>query len=225
MSERIVWRHDPGPDSESPSMAMARRLHDDVVQRLCGVAAALSSTRPIAASDQERCKVELEAAIAELRAVIGEAVAPAEMTAQVALATAVGEACVRSGEARVELRSEGDAEVPRAVAAFAHDFTAEAIRNAVNHADPTSISVSVVVRDDQASVEVRNDGVRTAGDTSGTQLGLALLAADAGRYGGRVDARREGPDGWRAALRVWLVPPSPRTRRFARGLPDRRPAA
>src|SRR5918911_287273 len=40
---------------------VARRLHDDVMQRLSGVMAALSVEAPLAPADQRRCRVELEA--------------------------------------------------------------------------------------------------------------------------------------------------------------------
>jgi len=210
----------PVPDEAyAPAMAvqigLARRLHDGVLQRLTSVAAALGSGAPLSAADRGRCLSELEAAITGLASAIGEALDETVVDHPPrSVAATVREAYAYCDDARAELRCEGDADLAPELTRLVRDFVVEAMRNAGNHACPTTIALSVQALKTSVRVDVHNDGVAARGASGGTHLGLRLLDADAAQFSGTIDARPVGPDEWRTTLTLPLE--TPRARRFAR---------
>jgi signal transduction histidine kinase len=64
-------------EGQRARIALARNLHDTVIQRLCGASMVLSAPGPLDARSRDRCTEELRLALAELRAAL---VATAERT-------------------------------------------------------------------------------------------------------------------------------------------------
>ncbi|HEX8742859.1 MAG TPA: hypothetical protein VF712_06980 [Thermoleophilaceae bacterium] len=155
-----------------PDTRLAQALHEGVAQRLTGVAAALRSVAELADEDRARCSKELDAAIAELRAIMEDRAAAA------------------GGGGASELEQ------------LIRDFVVEGIRNAEKHSHPRVIAFSGSVSPDRIQVEVLNDGVEPSGGGNGTHLGLWMLGETAARLGGSIDAHRLGGDGWRTALTI-----------------------
>jgi signal transduction histidine kinase len=199
--------------SSSIRAYLAHTLHGGVVQRLSSVVGALGAHGPLAPGDRRRCVAELEAALADLRALIVEGFVDPLRDVPSTLETAVREACAGHPDLPIQIHCDGDAAVPAEVARFVRDFVSESARNAAKHAHPDAVIVTVEASPRTARVQVRNDGVESPAGCSGTGLGLRLLAADAARLGARVDARPAGPESWGTEL---TLPLAARQRRFDR---------
>jgi signal transduction histidine kinase len=83
---------------------------------------------------------------------------------------------------------------------------AEALRNIGKHADPSRVEVNVDQDADTFTLEVRNDGARSAADGGADSggMGLRLAAFEALQHGGMVEFGPTGPEGWRIRLVVPL---------------------
>jgi signal transduction histidine kinase len=189
----------------SERLERARVLHDGAMQRLCSVRIALGTRAPLASTELRRCRSEVAAAITELRAFIADELDASHATAPATIGASVRDACAEWPDLPITARCERDAELPAALARLVRDFVAEALRNACKHAAPSAVCVRVAAIDTGARIEVVNDGVAPRAPR-GSELGLRLLAADARRWGARVDAGPAGGADWCAALTVSLAP-------------------
>src|SRR4029077_15139639 len=64
---RNVTRQQERSRSLAERLDLAREVHERVLQRLFGVSLALSSEQPLEAPERERCLVEMQEALADLR--------------------------------------------------------------------------------------------------------------------------------------------------------------
>jgi signal transduction histidine kinase len=181
---------------------IAHWLHDEVVQRLASVAAALGADGRLATPDRRRCGTELEAALGALRLLLNDRLEPPPRRRYRSVVEAVRAHCAAPDGHTVRLRILGDAELEPAAGQFVADFVAEALRNAAKHARAELIAVTVASDREQASVVVLNDGVTPVRERAGAGVGLRLLAARALDHGGSVATGARHPDGWTTTLTV-----------------------
>jgi signal transduction histidine kinase len=201
----------------SERVALARAVHERVMQRLFGLSLVLGSGQRLGPDEQERASGEIEAALGELREAIERStLPPADTDPAFGERTSLQEELDRLGRhykglpLRVEW-SEG-VEVPDHLEPLARSVLAEALNNAVKHASPSEVSVSVASGEGAFELEIRNDGV-PVGDPAavlpdGPSMGLRLAAFEALGRGGVVEFGPAGRDEWRVRL---LVPLAART--------------
>jgi signal transduction histidine kinase len=166
------------------SVELARRLHDTVAQRLAGLSYLLA-TAPERNEALDRCRVEVDAALGELREAL----------------TCVGSCAGRDvrAETLVELRklrgrfpaAELDIPVEEVLQSgprsLVGTFLVEALRNIRKHAVPTRVSVDVLHEPEVTSVTIVNDGVRAQRGSS-CGAGRRLLEIEASLHGGLVES-------------------------------------
>jgi signal transduction histidine kinase len=178
---------------------LAREIHERVMQRLFGVSLALSAEAPLEAAERERCRVEMQEALSELRRALERPLAPLPPETGSTLEAELDR--VRSaGGVPVSVDWPDEAAVPPDLEPLAQSVLAESLRNIAKHAEPTSIQVRIRRETDTFTMEVRNDGVR-AGRTGGG-MGLRLVAFEALQHGGVVEFGATDGSGWRVRLVV-----------------------
>jgi hypothetical protein len=182
------------------SPAIAKWLHDEVVQRLSSVVAALGSHGRLRHADQVRCHAELEATLRALHVLLNEPIETPSARQFGTVAAAVRAASGVSGGRAVQLRILGDAEVSSATGEFIADFVAETLRNAVKHAEAQLLVLTVTVGDSSVRIDAFNDGVAPVSSGAGAGVGLRLLAARALDHGGFVSTGAATSDGWSTTL-------------------------
>jgi signal transduction histidine kinase len=180
---------------------LAREVHESVLQRLFGVSLALSAEHPLSRDERERCRVEMQEALADLRRALERPLAPLAPETGTTLAVEV-ERLRRSPGMAVEVDWRGDFSVPVDIEPLAQSILAEALRNISKHADPTRVGVTVARDADTFKLEVRNDGIRPSDRDGG--IGLRLAAFEALQHGGNVEAGPDGDGGWLVSLLVPL---------------------
>ena len=183
---------------------LAREVHESVLQRLFGVSLALSAEHPLSRDERDRCRVEMQEALADLRRALERPLAPLPPETGTTLAAEL-ERVRRSPGMAVEVDWRGDFGVPADIEPLAQSVLAEALRNISKHADPTRVGVTVARDADTFKLEVRNDGVEPTGGDGG--IGLRLAAFEALQHGGTVEAGPVEKGGWRVALLVPLEGP------------------
>ncbi len=180
---------------------LAREIHERVMQRLFGVSLALSAATPLDQAERDRCRVEMQQALSDLRRALERPLAPLPPETGTTLAAELERLRAAPGAA-VTVDWNPDVVVPADLEPLAQSVLAESMRNVGKHAEPTSVEV-VVSRDaDTFELEVRNDGVRPG--ASGAGMGLRLAAFEALQHGGVVEFGAVGADGWRVRLVVPL---------------------
>jgi signal transduction histidine kinase len=181
---------------------LAREIHESVLQRLFGVSLVLGAEQPLDRDERERCRIEMQEALADLRRALERPLAPLAPETGTSLAAEL-ERVRKSPGMVVEVDWHGESSVPADLEPLAQSVLAEALRNTAKHADPTRVEVAVSRDEDEFTLEVRNDGARAAGGDSG--MGLRLAAFEALQQGGTVEFGRVGDDGWRVRLVVPLA--------------------
>lgn len=183
-------------------ITLARDLHDSVVQRLFGVSLALGSAAPLEGEARERCVVELNAALRELRTALQRPLGRPSRPTNTTLAAELERLQDRHPDLRLEVEGEVAA-VPPAAEALAQSVLAEAIRNVRKHADGARVAVRVQRRGDTFVLEVENDaGVAVPTPPAG--MGLRLAALEALNLGGIVEFGRQDSGTWLVRLVVNL---------------------
>lgn len=157
---------------------LERNLHDGAQQRLVVVLLALHGLEKRVREDAQleplvrSAREELEGAIEDLRELARGLHPP--LLAQQGL-----EAAVRAGAARssipVELELRLKESLPPAIEAAAYYVCAEAVTNAIKHAQCSQVWVSVVHVPGRLTVEIRDDGVGGASPGAGATTGLCGL--------------------------------------------------
>jgi signal transduction histidine kinase len=184
-------------------IALAREIHERVVQRLFGVSLALSAQAPLDAEQRERCRSEMQQALGDLREALERPLAPLAgrvpstrtLAAEVARATRIGPAA-----APVTVDWQDGVETPGWAEPLAQSVLTEALRNVAKHAEATEVQVLVSADADTFSLEIRNDGVAVA--PRGAGMGLRLAAFEALQHGGVVDFGAPAQGHWRVRLVV-----------------------
>jgi signal transduction histidine kinase len=184
---------------------LAREIHERVLQRLFGVSLALGANKPLSRSERERCRVEMQEALGDLRRALERPLAPLPPETETTLAAEL-ERIRRSPGMAVEVDWRGDFTVPPDLEPLAQSILAEALHNITKHAEPSRVEVSVGRDADTFTLEVRNDGARPSrapdGDPAG--MGLRLASFEALQQGGTVESGPTGDGEWHVRLVVPL---------------------
>lgn len=190
----------------SERLELAREIHERVMQRLFGVSLALSAERALDSDQRERCRVEMQEALSDLRSALERPLAPVVQTTATTLAAEVARIAeadsAQDGSPGLPLAVDWpeDVVVPMDVEPLAQSVFAEALRNIAKHASPTRVHVSVSSGADTFALEVRNDGVGSG--ARGAGMGLRLAAFEALQHGGMVEFGTAEPGHWRVRLVV-----------------------
>ncbi|HEY2316978.1 MAG TPA: GAF domain-containing protein [Solirubrobacteraceae bacterium] len=183
-------------------LELAREIHERVMQRLFGVSLALSAEKPLDREERDRCRVEMQDALSDLRSALERPLAPVSNDTGTTLAAEVARLVQAPGPA-VQVTWPDEVQVPASVEPLAQSVLAEALRNIAKHARPSVVEVVVGVDDDTFSLEIRNDGV--ASGARGAGMGLRLAAFEALQHGGVVDFGAPAESSWRVRLVMPLV--------------------
>jgi signal transduction histidine kinase len=183
---------------------LAREIHDRVLQRLFGVSLALSASTPLGDEERERCRVEMQEALSDLRRALERPLAPLPDIRADPPTTLAAE-LERVAGALPELRVSwpDDVLVPSDLELLAQSVLSEALRNIAKHAVASGIDVAVSRGPDTFMLEVRNDGV--SGGPRGAGMGLRIAAFEALQHEGVVEFGPTAPSGWRVRLVVPLT--------------------
>jgi PAS domain S-box-containing protein len=127
--------------------AIARRLHDDPIQRLAALRWRLSGADPLAATELEECYEALRQVVFDLRP---QTLIERGLTAALCEMEALDE--------RVEVTAEGVDGVDPDIGDLVWRNIREAVRNAIMHSGATSIKVAVARQGEMIMCEVRDDG-------------------------------------------------------------------
>jgi len=188
---------------------LERNLHDGAQQRLTVALLGLRRLEQLVAESLELAPLvrstreELEGAIDDLRELARGLHPP--LLARRGLAAAV-----RAGAARtnipIELDLRIDGGVPPAVQAAAYYVCAEAVTNAVKHADASRMWLTIVQDEGALSVDVRDDGVGGARLDAGSDAsGLSGLRDRVDALGGSFDVESPPGSGTRLVATFPLV--------------------
>ena len=182
-------------------LELAREIHERVMQRLFGVSLALSAERALDAEQQERCRVEMQEALSDLRNALERPLAP--------VATADRHDAARRAGARARATagpgswpSSGPTGWRCRPRPSRWPSRCSPRRCATSPSTPPRRrSTWLLCADaDTFTLEIRNDGVRST--ARGTGMGLRLAAFEALQHGGMVEFGPAEPGGWRVRLVV-----------------------
>jgi signal transduction histidine kinase len=178
-------------------LELAREIHERVMQRLFGVSLALSAEKTLDPDERERCRVEMQEALSDLRSALERPLAPVAHETGTTLAAELARVMQAPGP-RLQVDWPTEATVPAEIESLAQSVLAEALRNIAKHAAPTLVRVAVSGDDDTFSLEIRNDGVGPG--ARGAGMGLRLAAFEALQHGGVVDFGAPEDGVWRVRL-------------------------
>jgi signal transduction histidine kinase len=178
---------------------LAREIHERVMQRLFGVSLALSAEQPLPKAERERCRVEIQEALADLRRALERPLAPLPQETGTTLAAELERVSAAYGPP-IRVQWADGVSVPMDLEPLAQSVLAEALRNVSKHSTATEIVVRVFRDEDTFKLEVLNDGVGEA--ARGAGIGLRLAAFEALQQGGVVEFGPTADAGWRVRLVV-----------------------
>jgi signal transduction histidine kinase len=182
-------------------IALARDLHERVVQRLFGVSMVLSPPGALDDGARERCAEELGVALGDLRAALTQPLGPSPRPTSTTLAAELERLAHVSSEPR--LCVDGPVpELPQTLEPLAQSVLAEAVRNVRKHSRARSVVVRVR-RDERLLVlEIENDGLTGHERLGPAGVGLRIAALEAMQVGGMLEFG-ERPSGiWQVRLAV-----------------------
>ncbi len=178
---------------------LAREIHERVMQRLFGVSLALSAERSFDDAERERCRVEMQEALSDLRSALERPLAVMPGETGTTLAAELTRVASSPGH-RVEIDWQSTVTVPPEIEPLAQSVLAEALRNIAKHAAASRIEVKVASDADTFTLEIQNDGVGTR--ARGAGMGLRLAAFEALQHGGVVEFGAPEEGRWRVRLVV-----------------------
>jgi signal transduction histidine kinase len=177
---------------------LAREIHERVMQRLFGVSLALSAEQSFDDAERERCRLEMQAALNDLRRALERPLAAVPLQTGSTLEAELARR-IQTGQ-QIEVDWASGVTVPSDIEPLAQSVLAEALRNVAKHAAASRIIVTVAADDDTFTLEVRNDGVGPG--ARGAGMGLRLAAFEALQHGGMIDFGAPAPGFWRVRLVV-----------------------
>jgi signal transduction histidine kinase len=199
-SARVATREQERARQLQDRIDLAREIHDGVIQRLFGVSMALSVQDELSREQRRRCAEEIREALGDLRTAVQRPLGRPSEQRPTTLLDEIRRLMAEHPELNVELDAEPDVDVPAHLEPLAQSVLAEALRNALKHADPTRVVVRVRCRDGAFVLEVVNDGVAIARRRTG--MGLRLAAFEALQNGGVIEFGQCADDAWRVRLLV-----------------------
>jgi signal transduction histidine kinase len=179
---------------------LAREIHEGVIQRLFGISMALDGEGDLPAEARQRCAVEAQEALSDLRTALQRPLGRAPRSTQTTFVAEVERLAREHPDLGVTLEAGDEGDVPSALEPLAQSVLAEAVRNAHKHADPNRVSVRIGRTDGALVLEVANDGVTGARHRAG--MGLRLAALEALQRGGVVELGEREPGTWQVRLVV-----------------------
>jgi signal transduction histidine kinase len=187
----------------SARIALAREIHERVVQRLFGISLVLGSERELTELERARCAQEMQAALSDLREALARPLSPPpQPMGGPTLSSELRRLGRHYKDLPLEVDWEPGLDVPSALDSLAQSVLAEALRNVDKHARPSVVRVRVGRTDGTFVLEIRNDGVGSAPDGArSTGMGLRLAGLEALQLGGVVEFGREDGE-WRVRLVV-----------------------
>ena len=186
----------------SARIALAREIHERVVQRLFGISLVLGSERDLSDAERARCAEEMQAALADLREALAARSPPPHPQGGPRLADELRRLGRHYEDLPLEVDWRPGIEVPDGIDSLAQSVLAEALRNAQKHARPRRVSVEVDRTDGTFLLEIRNDGVSAdSAGARGTGMGLRLAGLEALQLGGVVEFGAEDGE-WHVRLVV-----------------------
>jgi signal transduction histidine kinase len=180
-------------------LELAREIHERVMQRLFGVSLALSAQKPLDDEERERCRVEMQEALIDLRRALERPLAPVAPETGTTLAAELERVRSAPGPG-VDVDWPPAVTVPVEIEPLAQSVLAEALRNIAKHAAPSTVAVRVASDADTFTLEVRNDGVGPG--ARGAGMGLRLAGFEALQHGGVVEFGTPEAGFWRVRLVV-----------------------
>lgn len=201
-SARVATREQERARQLQDRIDLAREIHDGVIQRLFGVSMALSVQDELSHEQRQRCAEEIREALGDLRSAVQRPLGRLSEQRPTTLLDEVRRLTDEHPELDVELEADADVDVPTHLEPLAQSVLAEALRNALKHADPTRVVVRVRCRDGAFVLEVVNDGVATSQRRTGMGMGLRLAAFEALQKGGVIEFGQRADDAWRVRLLV-----------------------
>jgi signal transduction histidine kinase len=197
--------------SDAERRRVARDLHDGVVQDLAGTSFALSGlarevSEPRLGTELERLASAVRGSLLALRSLLVE-IYPPQLDAE-GLGAALQDllAPARQAGIDVELQIDGAERLSDQTTALIWRTAQECVRNAVRHAEPNSLRVSVAVADatGRASLSVADDGRGFDAETvvSQDRFGLRGLRDLARESGGTLTVVSEPGQGTVVILEV-----------------------
>ena len=94
---RNVTRHQERTRRLGERLDLAREIHERVLQRLFGVSLALSAEQPLDRAERDRCRIEMQEALADLRRALERPLAPLSPETGTTLAAELERICARRG--------------------------------------------------------------------------------------------------------------------------------
>ena len=182
-------------------LELAREIHERVMQRLFGVSLALSAEKTLDPEERERCRVEMQEALSDLRSALERPLAPLGHDTGTTLAAELAR-LVQAPGPRVRVTWPDEVSVPPDIEPLAQSVLAEALRNIAKHATASEVDVAVTSDEETFTLQVANNGV--ASTVRGVGMGLRLAAFEALQHGGVVDFGAPEPGRWRVRLFVPL---------------------
>jgi signal transduction histidine kinase len=172
-------------------LALAREIHDTVIQDMFGIALMLDDPGEQRPSELRECASRIRGVQEQLRSILDRATHEGEEDNAESPTVPSLEAMLReqAQDAPLVLELDALATVPARTARLAGRCASEGLRNALRHADPTCISVSASLDSAVVRVCVSNDGVHERHGRRG--IGLRLLELDARSLGGSITATHE----------------------------------
>lgn len=178
-------------------IALAREVHDRVMQRLFGLSLVLGSGEQLGAEEQGRVAEELRTALEDLRTAMQRSGEPPAAPPSETLLEEIARLSAHYPGIEVELN--GGINPPAEFEPLAQSVLAEALHNAEKHAEASTLAIVTGEEEGAFVLEVRNDGVVERGAGASGGMGLRLAALDALNSGGVLEF---GPldGGWRVRL-------------------------
>jgi signal transduction histidine kinase len=184
-------------------IALARDIHERVVQRLFGISLVLGSERELSGEERARCAEEMRVALTDLREALARPLSPPPAASN---GPRLEDELRRLGrhykDLPLDVQWEDGVSCPESIDPLAQSVLAEALRNADKHADPSEVRVHVGRSDGTFVLEIRNDGVPALSEAArGAGMGLRLAGLEALQLGGVVEFGEEEGE-WRVRLVV-----------------------
>jgi len=212
--ERLLARLTRIRDQER--QALARVVHDDIVQSIVGAIYRFDDVRDAVTGDQagafDQAVAGLRRTVDDARRVIWELRPPA--IDGLGLPAALRSLADRAGEdqAAVDVSIEGDADLSDAVTTGLYKIAREALMNALHHADARRIGISLVpaTRGEHRSacLRIEDDGIGFAVDDrpEGGHYGTVMMEEQATLIGAALTIDSRPGRGTRVEVVVPLVP-------------------
>jgi signal transduction histidine kinase len=198
---REVTAYDERSRQLQQRIDLAREIHEEVIQRLFGVSLALSRDELLDAETQQRCALEVQRALSDLRTALQRPLGHSSRPTALTFAEELERVRGLHPELDIVLAGAAAEEVPAALEALAQSILVEAVRNAIKHADATRIEVALGIADGTFTLAVRNDGAHLPSGGRGG-VGLRLATLEALQHGGVLEYGESEPGSWQVRLAV-----------------------